>query len=113
MRVLALGLLLGFAVLLAACTSVEEETYAGKPRLQYYELDQVEQRLPQLQEGMSKGQVLLILGSPAIEKPGYWDYYPSRTGTIIPASAIRVNFTDNRYTGWKRQPIILGEKLDG
>jgi outer membrane protein assembly factor BamE (lipoprotein component of BamABCDE complex) len=108
--------LCGCVVLLstmAGCQTqgVETQTYAGKPANQRYDLTEVEKRLDQLQPGMGKIDVLLLLGSPAIEEPDRWIYLPSRTGTIIPAEAVRVDFQGPRYTGWKKQPIILGERV--
>jgi outer membrane protein assembly factor BamE (lipoprotein component of BamABCDE complex) len=103
----------GFMFMLSGCQTqgVETYTYAGKPANQRYELEEVERRLELLQPGMAKIDVLLNLGSPAIEEHDRWIYLPSRTGTIIPAEAIRVDFQGQAYAGWKKQPIILGERV--
>jgi len=112
MRFLLVTLLLGL-LMTAGCQTqgVETETYAGKPAKQRYPLSEVEDRLDELRPGMAKVEVLLVLGSPAIEEPDHWIYLPSRTGTVIPAEAIRVDFRSGTYTGWKKQPIIFGERV--
>lgn len=79
---------------------------------QKYSLDEVRERLDELREGMSKREVLLTLGSPAIERKTYWEYWPERSGTLIPATAVRVLFERERYTGYRIVPIVLGEDLD-
>jgi hypothetical protein len=61
---------------------------------------------------MSKAEVLLQLGSPAARGADYWEYYPSRSGLLVPAEALRVRFRGDRYVGKSSVPIVLGEELD-
>lgn len=113
LKLCASGCLAALVLFSGGCQTegVETRTYAGKPAEQRYELAEVEEKLDQLRSGMGKIDVLLLLGSPAIEEPDHWIYLPSRTGTIIPAEAVRVDFQGQRYMGWKKQPIILGERV--
>jgi hypothetical protein len=79
---------------------------------QKYSLGEVRERLDKLEPGMTKREVLLTLGSPAVRRGTYWEYWPERSGTMLPATAIRVLFEGELYAGRRIVPIVLGEELD-
>lgn len=101
------------AALLCGChtESVETETYAGQPANQKYDFDEVKKRAKQLKPGMTGYNVLILLGSPAKKEGDAWVYLPSRTGAILPAEALQVNFERGRYVSHKFQPIIGAERV--
>ncbi len=79
---------------------------------QAYDLDTVKRNLKDLQPGAPKLEVLSRLGSPAVQQPDYWEYWPKdRPGVILPAEAIRIEFERGRYLRHRSVPIILGERL--
>lgn len=100
--------------LFAGCVADEPgaEPYVQAAVHQKYTLDEVRERLDQLQPGMTKRDVLLTLGSPAIRRETYWEYWPERSGRMLPTTAVRVLFEEQRYTGRRIVPIVLGEELD-
>ncbi|MFW5682912.1 MAG: hypothetical protein ACOC1G_07900 [Phycisphaeraceae bacterium] len=99
---------------LAGCVTEQRsaEPYAKAAVNQKYAMDEVRDRLDQLEPGMSKPAVLMQLGSPAIQRETYWEYRPERSGTVLPAAAVRVHFENDRYTGHEDVPIVLGEDVD-
>ena len=97
---------------LTACVQMDPETGETLPRGdQRYKFDYVEKRAKALEEGMSKAQVLLLLGSPAEKsaRGDVWIYVPERPAILIPASALRLEFQGDYLSRHGRRPIILGE----
>mgnify|MGYP006428876745 CR=1 FL=1 len=99
---------------LGGCVADEPvaEPHARAAVNQQHSLDEVRERLDKLEPGITKREVLLTLGSPAIQRATYWEYWPERSGTMLPATAIRVLFEEEFYTGRRVVPIVLGEQLD-
>lgn len=102
------------AVALGGC--VTENTATGEliPRgNQRYEFSRVEKSAEQLKNGMTKAQVLLLLGSPAeMNAAGdTWVYLPERYGILIPARALQLQFKGSVLTDHGYRPIVLGMEL--
>ena len=98
----------------ASCVNVDPETGETIPRgNQRYEFKEVERNAEKLETGMSKYQVLMLLGSPAEEsKQGdVWVYLPERPAVIIPASALRLQFRNGRLADHGYHPIVLGQRF--
>ncbi len=105
-------LMVDFLVVLALSVGCSADKYEVLPTAkQKYSLDEVRQRVGELQPGMSKLEVLAILGSPAVRKPNSWQYLPERSGYIVPAKALHIEFENNRVTGHRYVPIVLGEQF--
>jgi outer membrane protein assembly factor BamE (lipoprotein component of BamABCDE complex) len=99
---------------LAACVKMDPKTGEALPRgEQRFKFEHVMERSEDLEEGMSKVQVLLLLGSPAeMSSHGeVWLYLPERTGFLIPALALRLKFQGDYLSEHGRVPIVLGETL--
>ena len=109
---LALPLLLGAAS--AACVSENAQTGEAIPRgQQRYPWDKVTELAKNLQKGMSKPQVLTLMGSPAeIDKEdNQWIYLPERYGVLIPARALRLEFKQQILVDFGYRAIVLGAQL--
>lgn len=78
---------------------------------QRYTYQDVKGRASELVPGMSRRDVLVLLGSPAHRAGDDWVYLPERSGLLLPADAMRVRFQRGRYTEHQFEPIILGERL--
>jgi len=96
-------------VLTAGCSANKYE--ASHIRNQKYSLDKVSRHVEKVQPGMSKLEVLAILGSPAIRETDSWQYLPERSGYVVPAKALHVEFENNRVVGHRYVTIVLGEQL--
>ena len=108
---LALLLLLA---LLPGCVTENLTTGEMVPRgNQRYPFERVEKAAERLVVGMTKTEVLLLLGSPAEkdEKDEIWVYLPERYGILIPAQALRLEFRDRVLTEHGYRPIVLGARL--
>ena len=110
MRLLALLL----AGLLGAC--VAEDTATGKPiprGNQRFPFEEVEARAERLAVGMTRTEVLLLLGSAAEMKAGgdEWIWLPERYAIIVPARFLRVRFEGGRVADFGYEPIVLGMEL--
>lgn len=101
-------------VTLAACVKLNPKTGETLPRgEQRFKFEHVIERSEDLKEGMSKYQVLLVLGSPAetSSRGEVWLYLPERSGFLLPALALRLKFQGDYLTEHGRVPIVLGETL--
>jgi hypothetical protein len=78
---------------------------------QKYPLDEVQKRAKELEPGMPRVQVLLLLGSPAEKQPHQWIYRDSREGLLLPTSSLVVEFENGKYTRHHTVPVVLGEEL--
>ena len=90
---LSLGLVFS-ALLLAGCVNVDPETGKTIPRgNQKFEYAVVKERAAQLRDGMSKMEVIILLGSPAESSAGgdIWAYLPERPAVLVPASGLRLS----------------------
>lgn len=99
---------------LAGCVNSDPETGKTLPRAgQKYEFATVERRAERLQVGMSKYDVLLLLGSPAetSDDNEIWVYMPERAAVLIPARALRLVFENNFLTRHEFTSIVFGQTL--
>jgi hypothetical protein len=80
-------------------------------RNQKYTYDEVKGKLPQLQKGMAKAQVMIILGSPAQSYEDLWVYLPDRPAFYVPGEGVVIEFENGRYTKHRFGLIILGNPV--
>ena len=106
------GLLLT-SCLAVACVTEDRTTGEPVPRgNQKYPFEKVEKAAGGLEVGMTKTDVLLLLGSPAemTENGDVWIYLPERYGILIPARALRLEFREQLLAERGFQPIVLGAR---
>jgi len=99
---------------LAGCVQMDPKTGETIPRgEQRFKYDEVKKRAKGLEEGMTRLQVLLALGSPAekSEDGAVWIYLPERPGILIPADALRLEFQGDYLKSHGYRPILLGQEL--
>lgn len=99
-------------LLSAGCVNVDPDTGKTIPRGdQRFEFETVTHRAKDLEMGMTKMEVLLLLGSPAEESHAgdVWVYLPERPAVLIPGRALRLEFDDARLVDHGYRPIVLGE----
>jgi len=97
-----------------ACVTENMDTGEMVPRgNQRYPWDKVKELAKQLQDGMSKSDVLLLMGSPAEmdEKGEKWIYLPERYAILIPAEALVLEFKGVVLAEHGYRPIVLGTRL--
>jgi len=107
------GLLVTFCLALA-CVTQNATTGEVVPRgNQKYPFEKVEKAAEGLALNMGKTEVLLLLGSPAemAESGDVWIYLPERYGILIPARALRLEFSGQVLADYGFQPIVLGTRL--
>ena len=108
-------LALGCAVLavLPGCRQEKDDGLyeVDQTAFQKYDYQTVRERAKQLRPGMSKLEVVLLLGSPAQKEPTVWRYMQKRDGLLLPSEALHVHFQGNAVVDHKYVPIILGERL--
>jgi outer membrane protein assembly factor BamE (lipoprotein component of BamABCDE complex) len=115
-RVASLCVLAGLTLLPATSACVTENTTTGEmvPRgNQRYPWDQVQERAKRLENGMSKGQVLNLMGSPAEtdEEDVHWTYLPERHGILVPAKALHLKFVNGVLAEHEYRSIVFGAQL--
>ncbi len=73
----------------------------------------MKQRAEQLHEGMSKFDVVILLGSPAemSSNGDIWAYLPERPAVLIPASGLRLVFQGDTLKSHEFTTIIFGQSL--
>lgn len=94
--------------------ATDEATTTGQAEAEYqqkYDMEYVRDHASELQPGMSKAEVLILLGSPAEQQPAKWIYRPKRSALIVPAEALVVRFEQGRYVSHRTEPIVLGERF--
>ncbi|HEX5011071.1 MAG TPA: hypothetical protein VFY71_11790 [Planctomycetota bacterium] len=102
------------AAVVGGCVTEDAATGEPIPRgNQRYEFSKVEDLAERLQDGMTKAQVLMLLGSAAeMDDAGdVWIYLPERYGILIPARALQLEFKDSVLVSHGYRPIILGAKF--
>lgn len=103
-----------FALLLSGCVNVDPETGKTIPREgQKYKFATVERKAEQLQKGMSKFDVLMLLGAPAerSDDNDIWIYLPERPAVLVPSRALKLEFKGNILVKHEYSAIILGQTL--
>jgi len=106
--------LLAVACLSASCVTHNVTTGEAVPREgQKYPFEKVEKAAERLQVGLTKAQVLMMLGSPAESDSNHdvWIYLPERYGILVPARALRLQFADEVLAEYGYRPIVLGTQL--
>ncbi|MHC5065615.1 MAG: outer membrane protein assembly factor BamE domain-containing protein [Planctomycetota bacterium] len=110
---IALPVLLILALFAGACVNVDPESGKTIPRgNQRHEYSVVKENAKQLKTGMSKMDVLLLLGSPA-EKERFgdvWIYLPERAAVLIPSSALKLEFESNKLVKHDYETIVFGQR---
>ena len=115
-RIASLALLASLAVFAGTTACVTENANTGEavPRgNQRYPWDKVKKLAEHLQNGMSKSDVLLLMGSPAEmdEKGLKWIYLPERYAILVPAQALELDFEGVTLVEHAYRPIVLGTRL--
>ena len=108
------GILAAVLLTLAGCVALDPETGEVLPRgNQRYEFAEVEREAEKLELGMSRAEVLLLLGSPAErdDEKGLWVYLPERPGILIPARALQLRYERGRLAEFGYHTIVLGQRL--
>ena len=109
-----LTVLLACVLTACGCVNVDPQTNEIIPRgNQRYEFDEVTHNAQDLKDGMSKAQVLFLLGSPAekSQRGDVWVYLPERPAVIIPGRALRLQFRNGRLLEHGYHAIVLGTRL--
>lgn len=99
---------------LAGCVNVDPETGKTTTRgSQKYEFATVERRAEQLQDGMTKLDVHLLLGSPAEKSDDgdVWVYLPERAAVLVPSRALQLVFKGDVLVKHGYNSIVLGQQL--
>jgi outer membrane protein assembly factor BamE (lipoprotein component of BamABCDE complex) len=102
------------ALILVGCVNVDPESGKTIPRGgQRYEFATVERRAEQLKEGMTKLDVLLLLGSPAetSDDGDVWVYVPERPAVLVPTRGLRLVFKNDVLESHEHRAIVLGQEL--
>lgn len=118
LRVLTIaGMMCGcmlIALMPVGCVNVDPNTGKTIPRGdQRYKFSTVERRAERLQDGMTKLEVLLLLGEAAetSDDDDVWVYLPERPAVLIPSRALRLVFENGTLREHGYNPIVLGEQL--
>ena len=102
------------ALMLVGCVNVDPESGKTIPRGgQRYTFATVERHAEQLKEGMTKLDVMLLLGSPAetSDDGDVWMYVPERAAVLVPTRGLRLVFKNNLLESHEPTAIILGQQL--
>jgi len=102
------------ALIISGCVRVDPDSGRTLPRgNQKYLFEKVESNAENLQPGMSKLDVLILLGSPAemSSNGNVWDYLPERPAVLIPSRGLRVEFKNDVLESHGYRPIIAGQSL--
>lgn len=97
-----------------ACITENTTTGERVPRgNQRYPWDEVQERATRLQNGMNKGQVLNLMGSPAEieDEDDHWTYLPERHGILFPAQALHLEFERGVLTEHEYRAIVFGAHM--
>lgn len=95
----------------AVCAGCASDVDGPRPRetvFQKYAYDEVKRRLPYVQPGMSKIDVLTTMGSPASQTDALWQYQPLRPPALLPVEVLELRFQGNIYTGHRFATKIPG-----
>jgi len=109
-----LALLLACSLSALACVNVDPETNEIIPRgNQVLKFEEVERGAKQLKVGMSKREVVTLIGSPAEKgtRGDVWIYLPERPAVIVPGRALRLEFKNGRLDSHGYHAIVLGARL--
>lgn len=115
-RICRPGLVAWMLLFAGASACVTENTTTGEmvPRgNQRYPWDKVKELAKDLKKGMTKAQVMMLMGTPAeVDKEdNQWIYLPERYGILIPAEALQLEFKQLELVDFGYRPIVLGAQL--
>ncbi len=102
------------ALILAGCVNINPETGRPTPRSgQKYEFATVEHQAEQLQDGMARLEVLMLLGSPAEKSAddNIWVYLPERPAWLLPSRSLRLVFKNDLLVEHGYSTVVLGQPL--
>jgi hypothetical protein len=102
------------ALLLAGCVNVDPVSGKTIPQgNQRYEFATVERRAEQLQVGMTRSDVMMLLGTPAEQSDDgvIWIYLPERPAVLVPSRALRLEFEGGILKAHAYTTIVLGKPL--
>lgn len=109
-----LATLLACCLIAFSCVNVDPNTNEVIPRgNQVLKFKEVESNVEHLREGMTKMQVVTLLGSPAEKgtRGDVWIYLPERPAVIMPGRALRLEFSNGRLQSHAYHAIVLGTRL--
>ena len=109
-----LCLVLSISLMAAGCVNVDPETGKTLPRgSQKYEYADVKKQAEKLRDGMTKLDVLLLLGSPAetSDNGNIWAYLPERPAVLVPSEGLRLIFEAGVLKTHEFVPIVFGKQL--
>lgn len=110
----SLATLLACCLTAFSCVNVDPNTNEVIPRgSQALKFSEVESNVEHLREGMSKMDVVSLIGSPAEKgtRGDVWIYLPERPAVIVPGRALRVEFVNGRLASHAYHAIVLGTRL--
>jgi hypothetical protein len=110
----ALLVLLGLFASTSSCVTENTTTGEMVPRgKQRYPWDTVVELAKQLQKGMTKPQVMMLMGSPAEidTEDNHWIYLPERYAILIPGQFLQLDFEGAVLSDFGYRPIVLGAQL--
>jgi len=98
----------------SSCVTSNAQTGEMVPRgNQRYPWDKVQELAKNLRTGMTKPEVLSLMGSPAEidTEESQWIYLPERYAILIPARALRLQFEGQVLSEFGYRAIVLGARL--
>jgi outer membrane protein assembly factor BamE (lipoprotein component of BamABCDE complex) len=98
----------------SSCVEVDPKTGETIPRgNQKFFYSHVTEQAKKLEKGMTKLDVMLLLGSAAeqSESGDTWVYLPERPAVLVPATALKLEFNPDGLAEWGYYPIVLGLRL--
>lgn len=98
----------------SSCVTQNTDTGEMVPRGdQRYEWSKVKELAKQLKDGMTKTQVMMLMGSPAEvdAADNQWIYLPERYAILVPAQALQLDFKDRVLVKHGYRAIVLGAQL--
>ena len=105
----------GFAVAGGrGCVNVDPDTGKTIPRgKQKYAFETVEKRAEKLEIGMTRIEVMALLGSPAksSQNGDIWTYLPERPAVLVPSRAFQLTFKNGVLAKFGHRTIVLGKDL--
>ena len=102
------------ALFVVGCVNVDPDTGKTIPRGgQKYKFSVVERKAEQIQNGMTRMDALLMLGSPAetSDDRDQWVYLPERPAVLVPSRALHLKFENDILVDHGYRPILLGQQL--
>ncbi len=102
---------MALVLMLAGCVNVDPKTGKTIPQgRQKNEFAKVEQLAERVENGMTKPDVLMLLGSPAKSRNDgmVWIYLPERSTFLIPSRSLQMVFDGNVLVKHGYRAIVFG-----